>query len=119
MFFLYTALIAVVVIPFIFGDAVGESFIDAIEPFIAVILLLAMWLYEALMTSRWRQATFGKMVVGIYITDKKGEKLTFLRASARFIGKFILYGLGLLVQPFTEKKQALYDKIVSTLVVRK
>jgi uncharacterized RDD family membrane protein YckC/energy-coupling factor transporter ATP-binding protein EcfA2 len=119
VFFLYTVLIAVMVIPFIFGDSIGDSFIDAMEPFIVAILISAMWLYEAVMTSRWRQATFGKMVLSIYITDIKGEKLTFLRASARFLGKFILYGLGLLTQPFTEKRQALYDKVVRTVVVRK
>jgi uncharacterized RDD family membrane protein YckC len=119
VFFLYTALIAVMVIPFIFGDSIGESFINAMEPFIVAILISAMWLYEAVMTSRWRQATFGKMVVGINITDIKGERLTFLRASARFIGKFILFGLGFIFQPFTEKRQALYDKIASTVVVRK
>jgi uncharacterized RDD family membrane protein YckC len=102
-----------------FEDLINDSFFDEMEDFIAVILIVSMWLYEAVMTSRWRQATFGKMVLGIYLTDKKGERLTFLRASARFLGKFILYGLGLLVQPFTEKRQALYDKVVGTLVVRK
>ncbi|WP_114324838.1 RDD family protein [Candidatus Colwellia aromaticivorans] len=119
VFVLYTTLIAVMAAFFMFEDSISDSLFDLIETFIVATLLLTMWLYEAIMTSRWRQATFGKMVVGIYVTDIKGERLTFLRASARFIGKFLLYGVGLLLQPFTEKKQALYDKIASTLVVRK
>jgi uncharacterized RDD family membrane protein YckC len=119
VFVLYTALIAVMATLFMLEDILSKSFFELLEAFIIVILILAMWLYEAVMTSRWRQATFGKMVVGINITDIKGERLTFLRASARFIGKFILFGLGFIFQPFTEKRQALYDKIVSTLVVRK
>lgn len=116
-FFLYTTLIVVMATVFMFEESIGESFLDFIETYAVIIFLLTMWSYEAIMTSRWRQATFGKIVVGIHITDIKGEKLTLLRASVRFIGKFFLYGLGLLIQPFTEKKQSIYDKIASTVVV--
>ena len=93
------------------------------DVFLFVILYFTYWLYEALMTSRYRQATFGKMALGIYVTDIEGEKLTFLRASARFFGKVIismfLFGFGFYFQPFTKKRQTLHDKMSGTLVARR
>jgi len=91
--------------------------------FIYVLFYLTFWLYEALMTSSSRQATFGKMALGIYITDIKAEKLTFPRASARFFGKLVIsmlpLGFGFYFQPFTKKRQTLHDKVIGTLVARR
>ncbi len=78
------------------------------------------WIYEAVMLSSVRQATVGKMVLGIVVTDYQGGRLTFARATGRHFAKwisFLLMGIGYLMAAFTEKKQALHDMIAETLVV--
>jgi uncharacterized RDD family membrane protein YckC len=82
----------------------------------------AQWLYFALMESSSKQATLGKMALGIIVTDMNGNKLSFGRATGRYFGKIlsgvILY-IGYIMAAFTEKKQALHDMIAGCLVVNK
>jgi uncharacterized RDD family membrane protein YckC len=87
-----------------------------------LIFILVQWLYYALMESSSRQATVGKLAVGIVVTDMNGGRVSFLRASGRFFGKIIssaILCIGYLMAGFTEKKQALHDMIASTLVIKK
>ena len=82
----------------------------------------AGWLYEALMVSSSYQATLGKMAVGIVVTDMQGRRISFLRATGRYFGKFVssmIMMIGYLIQPFTEKRQALHDMMAGCLVLRK
>jgi uncharacterized RDD family membrane protein YckC len=76
------------------------------------------WLYEALMLSSRRQATLGKMAVGLIVTDLAGNRLSFPRATGRHLGKYLssILLLGYLIQPFTEQRQALHDLLAGTLV---
>jgi uncharacterized RDD family membrane protein YckC len=65
-----------------------------------VLALLWQWLYYALMEASSRQGTLGKMAMGLAVTDLEGRKLTFARASGRFLGKGVanvLAGVVLLV----------------------
>ncbi len=82
---------------------------------------IGSWLYYALMESSYRQATLGKMAMGIIVTDMNGERISFLRATGRYFGKIIssmiLY-IGYLMAAFTERKQALHDMMASTLVLK-
>ena len=87
-----------------------------------VISIVIQWLYEAVLLSSVNQATFGKQAFGLRVTDLSGERLTFGRATGRHFAKWISYftfGIGYLIQPITEKKQALHDIIAGTLVVKK
>ena len=80
------------------------------------------WLYFALMESSSRQATVGKMALGIVVTDMEGNRIGFGRATGRYFAKFIsalILLIGFIMAGFTEKKQALHDIIVNTLVVRR
>ncbi len=83
---------------------------------------VAAWLYFALMESSSRQATLGKMLVGIMVTDLDGGRISFGRATGRHFA-MILSALtcyiGFVMAAFTERKQALHDMIAGTLVVRK
>lgn len=83
--------------------------------------LLVGWMYYALMESSAKQATLGKMAVGIQVCDMDGRRITFGRATGRFFGK-MLSGLicliGYIMAGFTEQKQALHDQLAGTLVVR-
>jgi uncharacterized RDD family membrane protein YckC len=79
------------------------------------------WLYFALMESSSRQATLGKMALGIRVTDLEGERIGFGRATGRYFAKILsalILGIGFLMAAFTEKKQGLHDILAQTLVVR-
>lgn len=84
--------------------------------------MVAAWLYFALMESSYRQATLGKMAVGIKVTNMEGGRISFLNATGRYFGKIIsgmIMYIGYIMAAFTEKKQALHDMMASTLVLRK
>jgi len=87
-----------------------------------VIGVAGSWLYEALMESSSRQATLGKMIFQMKVTDLSGNRITFGRATLRYFAKW-LSGLtlliGYIIAGFTEKKQAIHDMIASCLVLRK
>ncbi|HEV3482485.1 MAG TPA: RDD family protein [Candidatus Acidoferrales bacterium] len=116
--------------PILRNNHVGSSFQDAWKfytgdsPQATALLLLvqlASWLYFATFeSSRW-QATPGKKVLGLLVTDLEGKRLSFIRASGRYFGKIIsslLFGIGFVMAGFTEKKQALHDMMAGCLVVR-
>ena len=78
------------------------------------------WIYEALMLSGEKQATLGKMALGIVITDATGGRLTFGRATGRHFAKYLsslLMGLGFIMAAFTERKQALHDLLARSVAV--
>ncbi len=80
------------------------------------------WLYYALMESSVKQATWGKMLIGIKVTDLEGNRISFGKATARHFSKIIsglILCIGYIMAGFTEKKQALHDIIAGTLVVKK
>jgi uncharacterized RDD family membrane protein YckC/ribosomal protein L40E len=80
------------------------------------------WVYYSLMESSYRQATLGKMAIGIMVTDLEGKRISFARATGRHFAKIIslliLY-IGFIMAGFTHKKQALHDLIADCLVVKK
>lgn len=81
---------------------------------------LSSWLYYASFESSKRQATLGKQVLGLKVTDQYGCKISFWRATGRYFGKFLsrlLFCIGFLMVFFTKKKQALHDKMADTLVI--
>ena len=78
--------------------------------------------YYAYLESSEKQATFGKQAMGLVVTDMNGGRITMLNAAGRFFAKIIsgvILFIGYLMQPFTEKKQALHDMIAGTLVYKK
>ena len=80
------------------------------------------WLYYAFMESSVKQATLGKMALGIIVTDLVGNKISFGKASGRFFGKIIsalIVCVGFIMAGVTEKKQALHDIMAGCLVVKK
>jgi uncharacterized RDD family membrane protein YckC len=93
---------------FIFGSGV-----------IALITFGASWLYEALMESSSYQATIGKMIFGLKVTDLYGNRIDFARATGRHFAKILsglVLGIGFIMVGFTERKQGLHDMLAGTLV---
>jgi len=82
---------------------------------------MASWLYWSLMESSVWQATPGKKMLGLRVTDLEGRRISMARASGRYFGKAIstlTLLLGFAMAGFTEKKQALHDMIAGCLVMR-
>jgi len=108
----------------LFGLAlvVGASFAgDAAVLVAMVVCFLVALLYWPLLECSARQATFGKQLLGIQVTDMEGGRLSFVRSLLRNLAKIassIPLGIGFLLAGFTARKQALHDMIVSCLVVR-
>lgn len=87
----------------------------------SVFLLFGSWLYSALMESSSYQATVGKMILGMKVTDLTGNRISFERATGRHFAKFlsaVIFGIGFLMVAFTERKQGLHDILAETLVRR-
>lgn len=87
-----------------------------------LVFLILEWLYFAGMESSARQATFGKSVMSVRVTDYDGKRISFGHASGRFFSKLITgmipLGIGYIMAGFTAKKQALHDMIAGTLVMK-
>ena len=104
----------------------GEGFGIALAIGIGIFVLLAIvgsWLYYACFESSSWQATPGKKVLNLAVTDLTGSRITFGRATGRFFAKLISrmipLGIGFILAGITERKQALHDMIASTLVLRR
>ena len=128
-----------ILIPLIFLTGLG-AFIGEIHPeedmndvgifmligfiFLATtVSLLLTWLYHALLESSEWQATLGKKVLGLVVTDMAGQRVSFGRSTGRHFAKIITNMvpafIGYIMAGFTEKKQALHDMIAGCLVLRR
>lgn len=95
-------------------------------------------LYFIIMESTAKQATFGKMAVGIVVGKEYGERISLLNAFGRYIAKdffilllsfpllsnmsmlfYFLYAAGFLLAIWDKQKQALHDKMAGTYVFLK
>lgn len=86
---------------------------------LAALIIGASWLYEALMLSSSYQATLGKMLFGMKVTDLYGNRISFGRATGRHFAKWlsaIILWIGFIMVGFTERKQGLHDLLAGTLV---
>ena len=86
------------------------------------LVLIITWCYYSGMESSPLQATLGKLLVGIYVTDLEENLITFGKATGRFFGKIIsslILTIGYWLAGFTEKKQALHDMLAGCLVLKK
>jgi len=95
---------------------------EIVDTWAGLLAIAMFWLYYAIMESSPTQATLGKMTLGVKVTDLYGGRISFARASGRFLGKFIssfLLCIGYIMAAFTQKKQALHDIMSGCLVIDK
>ncbi len=81
-----------------------------------------VWAYYTGSESSSYQATYGKRIMHIYVTDKNGDPITFLRANLRFWTKIIstvLLLAGFWMVFLNKKRRALHDIIAGALVLEK
>ena len=84
--------------------------------------MVVTWLYTSILQSSSRQATVGKMALGLIITDLDGNRISFARASGRYLATFLTnltFGIGYLMVIWTKRKQTLQDKVAGTVVIPK
>jgi uncharacterized RDD family membrane protein YckC len=89
---------------------------------IYVITIAGYYLYYAFMESSANQATVGKIALGLKVTDEEGNRISFGRALCRTVAKILsalILFMGFVMAGFTDRKQALHDKIAHTLVVKR
>lgn len=86
-----------------------------------LLVVAGSWLYEAFMLSSSYQATLGKMIFGMKVTDLYGNRISFARATGRHFAKILsgmILCIGFIMVGFTERKQGLHDMLAGTLVRR-
>jgi uncharacterized RDD family membrane protein YckC len=98
--------------------AVGKTMTSLQYPAVAI-LIIAPWLYHAVLESSARMGTFGKMMFEIAVTDLAGQKISFFKASLRYWAKVLstlCLFLGFLPAFFTKNKRAFHDFAAGTIV---
>jgi uncharacterized RDD family membrane protein YckC/Tfp pilus assembly major pilin PilA len=86
---------------------------------LSLLALAGYFLYCALLESSSLQATLGKRALGIKVTNRRGERIGFGRAAARFVAKLLsvlTMLVGYLLAAVTPRRQALHDLLAGTLV---
>jgi len=89
---------------------------------VALVAFVGTWLYFALMESSSRQATLGKMLLGLAVSDPSGGRIGFGRATGRFFAKLVsalTLEVGFVMAAFTKRKRALHDFMAGTVVERR
>lgn len=107
----------------IFGADEFDYYDDLGSIFLTTVLLstLINWLWFTIAESSAWQATPGKKLLGLKVTDERGQRIGFGRANGRYWSKILsalLLCIGYLMVAWTDRKQGLHDKIAGTLVVR-
>jgi uncharacterized RDD family membrane protein YckC len=73
------------------------------------------------MESSVRQGTWGKVLMGLKVSDEKGNPITFNRSLVRNLSKILstaMLGLGYLMGFFDKRQQCLHDRIAGTVVIK-
>jgi uncharacterized RDD family membrane protein YckC len=88
--------------------------------FFYIMVILVSWNYFAYQESSVRQGTVGKQAMNIIVTDLEGNRISFDRATKRFVAKILAalpFGAGFLPIIFNEKRQGIHDMLAKTLVL--
>ncbi|WEQ52691.1 RDD family protein [Komagataeibacter oboediens] len=87
-----------------------------------LITLLLPAAYYIVFEASSLQATPGKILCRMRVTDLYGNRITALRAAGRYFGKYLsalICGVGFLMVMWTQRKQGLHDILAGTCVIRR
>jgi uncharacterized RDD family membrane protein YckC len=96
----------------------GPPSLACAELFVELVL---NWLYFALFESSASQGTLGKQILHLRVTDMRGMRISFARATGRYFAKFvsaITLCVGFIMVAFTARRQGLHDMIAETVVLK-
>lgn len=103
-----------IILPFSFNE-----YLAMLGGLVAIVFFFG---YFVVMHSSALQATVGKWLLRVKVTDREGNRIGIGRSLGRLLGLFVssfTLGIGYLLAGFTERRQALHDMIAGTLVVRR
>ena len=86
-----------------------------------IIIPVSKLIYGSIMEASDKQATYGKILMGIKVTDEGGNRIISGQAFGRNLSKLICIltlGIGYLMGFFDKRQQCLHDKIAGTLVTK-
>lgn len=86
---------------------------------VELIMDIVSVIYLAYFVAGKKQATLGKRLMGIYVGNVNGEKLTWQKSLCRALASLLTsatLGLGFIIVIFTKEKIALHDFICKTRV---
>jgi uncharacterized RDD family membrane protein YckC len=115
--FIIYCILATIVVLFI-----GEKQLRIIAALagLAIVPLVKM-IYSIIMEASSRQATYGKLLMGIKVTDENGLAISFSRSLVRNLSKLICVaslGIGYAFGFFNKRQQCIHDRIAGTLVIK-
>ena len=89
-----------------------------------VIGLAINWLYFTVLESSKLQATLGKSILGVRVTDLNYQKISFAQANIRYWSKLIsmllfMLIVGIIRLMLNNKEQIVHDELAKTIVVYK
>lgn len=85
------------------------------------IIPLAKMIYSTIMEASSRQGSYGKVLMGLKVSDEQGLPITFSRSVVRNLSKLLCIatlGLGYMMGFFDKRQQCLHDRIAGTLVIK-
>ena len=104
---------------FTYGRRNLRQFCQSLQRY-GIVIVIIPWLYYAGFESSRSQATPGKLLMRIVVTDLDGNKPSFARVTLRHFAKFIsalIIFIGFLMIGLTKNRQGLHDKIAGCLVL--
>ena len=119
-YFLVLAFYCVVAIIAVLFIADKEKRISVALAGLAIIPVSKM-IYSIIMEASSRQATYGKLLMGLKVSDEAGLPINSSRSVTRNLSKLICVltlGLGYASGFFDKRQQCLHDKIAGTLVIK-
>jgi len=108
------ALLVVIFIP-------GQEVAIMVGISLLVVIPLVNFIYHIAMESSAKQATYGKQILKIKVSDMEGNPINGGKAFGRNFCKLfsdITFSIGYLISFFNKQQQCLHDMIAGTLVVK-
>jgi uncharacterized RDD family membrane protein YckC len=105
-----------IVLSFIFSGGYNPFAPNTILTLVSVVVNAS---YFCGMEASERQATLGKMIVGVKVGDMNGNRISVGQAVGRYFAKIlsaIIFCIGFMMVGWDAKKQGLHDKLASTYV---
>ena len=118
-FMIFGIYIVIILISFIFIEGKDQRIMAATTPF--PIIFLVKIIYGILAESSSRQATIGKRILNIKVTDMEGSRITFGKSLARNLSRIfsvLPVFFGYLYCFLNKKNQCWHDIAAETLVVK-
>ncbi|MUV39210.1 hypothetical protein JNUCC1_03083 [Lentibacillus sp. JNUCC-1] len=100
----------------LFGDRPADEYLMNYWVIQITMVLAVFWLYDAILESSPLQATVGKMLVKVKVSGEFNTKISFTKASGKFVLNVIslmLLGIGQFISLFTKDKQTIVDRVLN------